>query len=494
MLLIFLCTLTYLASSSAFSMRKTFGSARCYPIYAKLNTSADTKNSYGEEKTLMNVPEIMALLQETYPSNSRQDWTKTRNYLYHLRSNSKSKLNSTDTSRPVRSKRVRTKNLSPKNIQQIINFLQTTFPNHPKLQAQIIQKSPRILSLHHSIESKLIPTVEFLRVLYGTMADTNGVEGGMLYDAIQRNTDLLLVRGVGYAAAAGWEDQDTDADVAVEEYLLNLGVSTLGIEKLKKSYPTLFQVSLKKKVKPAVEFLLLLLGNTPSTFSSKQKRQISKIITNHPVLFHLDVKSNLEPKARFIQSFCRMKDHELAVVISSSPGILGLSLENNIEPTLQYLLDALAPVSMNDNGNDTRHLYQEESITLLKKSILKHPQILGLSLDNLRAKMNYFDQIECTEDRSDTSMYDRKEMSLAARILLSAPSTYSLSLSNIAEKIQYLADIWGCDVHGSEDNLSIKSDTSTLSDNLRSYPQVLTLSMEGNIKVCQVYALMYIAF
>lgn len=91
-------------------------------------------------------------------------------------------------------------------------------------------------------------------------------------------------------------------------------------------------------------------------------------------------------------------------------------------------------------------------------------------------------------------MYDRKEMSLAARILLSAPSTYSLSLSNIAEKIQYLADIWGCDVHGSEDNLSIKSDTSTLSDNLRSYPQVLTLSMEGNIKVCQVYALMYIAF
>jgi hypothetical protein len=465
MRLFVVCMLTmYLAS--AFSTQRRSGSAHCCPINAKFDPStADTSNSY-VEKPLMNVPEIMALLQETYPSNSKQEWTKTRNYLYHFRANSKSKSQSNSII-PVRSKRVRRKNLSLQNVHQIINFLQTTFPNHPELQAHIIQNSPRILSLHHSIESRLIPTIEFLRGLYGTMADTNGVEGEMLYEAIRRNTDLLLVRGVGYAA--GWEDQDSDADSAVEDYLLNLGVSTSGIEKLKKSHPTLFQLSLKKKVKPVVEYLSLLL---------KQRRQISKIITNHPVLFHLDVKTNLEPKARFIKSFCRMNDHELAAVFSSSPGILGLSLENNIEPTLQYLLNA---VSMENDGNVTKQRHNEESISLLRKSILKHPQILGLSLDNLRAKMNYFDQIE---DRGDTLTYNRKEGSLASRIFLSAPSTYSLSLSNIAEKIEYLADIWGCAVNDTTDIPSIKPETSTLSDNLRSYPQILTLSMEGNIKVC----------
>jgi hypothetical protein len=173
-----------------------------------------------------------------------------------------------------------------------------------------------------------------------------------------------------------------------------------------------------------------------------------------------------------------MNDHELAAVFSSSPGILGLSLENNIEPTLQYLLNA---VSMENDGNVTKQRHNEESISLLRKSILKHPQILGLSLDNLRAKMNYFDQIE---DRGDTLTYNRKEGSLASRIFLSAPSTYSLSLSNIAEKIEYLADIWGCAIHETTDIPSIKSETSTLADNLRSYPQILTLSMEGNIKVC----------
>ncbi|KAL3789543.1 hypothetical protein HJC23_001351 [Cyclotella cryptica] len=462
----------------------------------------------------INVREIMALLEKTYPEgsgvsdgNAKQQWSKTRSYLYQYRANailSRAKTNASNSHQmqektsnevllpeasPAKRKRVRTKNLSIENVRLIISFLQNSFPKHPKLQARILQNSPRILSQYHSIESRLIPTIEFIRGLYGKMPDCNGEVGGMIYEAIWRNTNLLLVRGVGYVGG-GWEEKgdcsytradgyDGNGVSAVEDYLVELGVSPSGIVKLKTHHPTLFQLSLKHRVKPAVEYLFSLLGNDPSNLTSlKQKKQFARILTNYPMLLHLDVGSNLEPTARFLQSFCDMTDKELSSVIVSTPGILGLSLESNLRPTLQFIFDNINGTAAYKNNND-------DLISVLRKCILKHPQILALSLSNLRAKMHYFDQIDQLRVRSKVrNNRSAKKSTLASRILVSAPSTYSLSLKNIAEKIEYLAAIWKCisPCTYSSTECPRNVEKISLSDMLQEYPQILTLSMEGNIK------------
>jgi hypothetical protein len=466
----------------------------------------------------MNVREIMDLLEETYPegsgateSSAKQQWAKTRSYLYQYRANANLSRERTKTSishqmqnatsneilllqaSPAQRKRVRTKNLSVENVRQIISVLHNAFPKHPKLQARILQNSPRILSQYHSIESRLIPTVEFIRGLYGKMPDSNGEEGGMIYEAIWRNTNLLLVRGVGYAGG-GWEERgeysnddgaashDGNGVSAVEDYLVELGVSSSGIAKLKTHHPTLFQLSLNRRIKPAVRCLFSLLGSEQQSLPSlKQKTQFARILTNHPMLLHLDVDSNLEPTARFIQSFCNMTDAELSTVIASTPGILGLSLESNLRPTLQFMLD-------NINGTTAHKGDENDLISVLRKCILKHPQILALSLSNLRAKMNYFDENDRPRGGITAgSKLNSKKATLASRILVSAPSTYSLSVKNIAEKIEYLAAVWKC-ISPSTPNSTQCScgnvNMTSLSELLQEYPQILTLSMEGNIKVC----------
>jgi len=138
----------------------------------------------------------------------------------------------------------------------------------------------------------------------------------------------------------------------------------------------------------------------------------------------------------------------------------------------------------NEKGNGRE---EDASKILLRKCILKHPQILALSLSNLLVKRDYFDYIDSdgnlpAED-GDESVKGKKN-TLAARILVSAPSTYSLSLKeNIIPKMEYLGSLWGS--HTPAASYSKKSGNgsggSSLSDNLREYPQILTLSKEGNI-------------
>ena len=103
-------------------------------------------------------------------------------------------------------------------------------------------------------ESRLLPTLEVLKGLYESMPNSEGREGGMIYEAIWRNTIFLLVRGVGYVGG-GWEEGggegSVDNSADVESYLVELGVSSLGIAKLKKNNHTLFQLLLKQKVKRA---------------------------------------------------------------------------------------------------------------------------------------------------------------------------------------------------------------------------------------------------
>jgi hypothetical protein len=426
------------------------------------------------QKQSMDVRELMQILEQTYPSpidadhdgntNKKQLWARTRKYLYQYRANL-SRNTSSGIELPTKKRKRTTRNRGPltrTHIQQIISFLETTFPNQPELQAHILQSTPRILSKYHSIESRLLPTVEFLKELYGDMAGSDGKKGTMFYEAIKRNSNLLLVRGVGYVGGentrSGNESDDTNSSSSeeVEAYLENVvGISSQGIAKLKNNQPTLFQLSLKNKVQPAVEYLLTLLGHSSSMKSipTKQTKQLVKIVTNHPNLLQLGVDSNLKPTALFLRDYCELTDNELATIVGSNPSVLGLAVDGNLRPKMQLLTNVLA--------NGTKQGSNAESDgtkTALRKSILKHPQVLALSSSNICTKVDYFDTIDV---RSNSGNNDN---TLAARLLMTAPSVYSLSLAdNIRPKVDYLAVLWGW---------------SSLSDKLVECP-LLTLSMDN---------------
>ena len=503
----------------------------------------------------MDVREIMDLLKQTYETsdgtnnNATQKWIKTRKYLYQYRARTSQNLkNKNPQGQTLSRTRKRTHGpLTLTQIHQILSFLQTTFPNHSELQAKILQNSPRILSQHHSIESRLIPTVEFLKGLYGGMPCSNGEKGGMFHEAIGRNTDLLLVRGVGYAGG-GWEDQrnkddghelwretDDNDSMKVEEYLRSeLELTSSSIAKLKRNHPTLFQLSLANKVKPVVHHLFSLLGSsTPleqstdasapiSSSLSKQKKQVAKILANHPTLFFLDVRANLEPTAQFLQDSFKLNDRELATIIASTPGVLGLSLEKNLKPTIQYLWDVLKSgrifVEADEYGEE-----EDASTSCLRKCVLKHPQILALSLNNIRSKVFYFDEIDrisfsgmddanvnainIIRDNEGQSGVDNDKLShlgetdgasLAARILMSAPSTYSLSLKeNIVPKINYLWKTWSVhSINIDETQLAtecvatgIRRNECSISERLREYPQILSAFVFVFLSFCFVFLL-----
>ena len=351
------------------------------------------------------------------------DWTKTRNYLYRHNANCRrhrrlenaaaavdnasgdnerenidenytndNGSSSSSGSGKKNSRRRQGGPLTVSKIQQIVNFLNITFPNQPELQARVIQYSPRILSQYHSIHSRLLPTVEFLRSLYGSMdqqqhegvggdisekmeAEGGGAAaaGGRLYEAIYRNTDLLLIRGVGYASNSfggnigsninqlnekgsddgGGGGNDANA-LAVEQYLtdnLKLLLSTNEIAILKQNHPTLFQLSLDTKIIPVLDYLRTLLltssskslsstssssknnNNNNNNSSSKKVQQVlKKIITQHPMLLQLDIDTNLNYTVDYLRDTFDFTNEEVATVISITPGVLGLSVSNNLRP------------------------------------------------------------------------------------------------------------------------------------------------------------------
>ena len=241
--------------------------------------SCSTTISSSNQDT-MNIRELMSLLEQTYPTPSTNDknnaWKKTRRYLYQYRSGTSQRRGPITLS----------------NIQQIISFLQITFPNNPTLQSKIIQQSPRILGQYNSIDSRLVPTVEFLHSLYGGIGD-----GGLFEEAISRKTDLLLVRGVGFnSVGRGKSSSDKIMDnyysdsLVVEEYLhQELHISSSGIAKLKRNHPRIFELSLYHKVKPVVTFLYSLLGHHSDTSTStppqpKQTKQVAKIVQHYPII------------------------------------------------------------------------------------------------------------------------------------------------------------------------------------------------------------------
>ena len=405
------------------------------------------------------VQSILKLLKDQFddtssasPSPSTADWTKMRRFLYRVSSH-----NDHQTARD--------RGLSIYKVRKVLKFLEEVIPDR-LLRRSIVLRAPRILT--RNVNTRLRPTVEFLQSLY---------DDSLFLTAITRNPNLLLTSGTGYKG-------DDDLNL-VETFLrTDLGLSQNCINKLKRSDPQLFQLSMVQLLS-VVSFLRHILEKrnvdeaskvgTPcsSTTATATTKIIAKLIVTHPMIFQLSVNENLVPRMRYLQERCHLVDKDLAALLKSSCGaILGLSIKDNIEPTIDLLSNMLS-------NNE------------LRKVLLSHAQILGLSLNNLRSKIAYFDAI----DRMSPSNHAHtRKPSLASRILQKAPAAYSLSLTgNIIPTVKFLANIWGKPYLNNDVNVLDETtyesqspeqhqNASSLASLLGECPSILTVSLDGNIK------------
>eukprot|EP00529_Nitzschia_sp_RCC80_P021229 CAMPEP_0113463100 /NCGR_PEP_ID=MMETSP0014_2-20120614/12461_1 /TAXON_ID=2857 /ORGANISM="Nitzschia sp." /LENGTH=392 /DNA_ID=CAMNT_0000355039 /DNA_START=82 /DNA_END=1257 /DNA_ORIENTATION=+ /assembly_acc=CAM_ASM_000159 len=229
-----------------------------------------------------------------------------------------------------------------------------------------------------------------------------------------------------------------------------------------------------------------------------------------------------------------MTDVDIAKIIMRSSGnVLELSIEKNLGPTIDYLLDSVFVPSSNNNINNNKRpkmdkqkinddddaddddlssiilqeddanrsriikqrdrRRQQEVLVQLKKCLLTHPQILCLTLSNLQKKVDYFHSIG--------GRHEEEGKLLASRIATRCPQVYSLKLERIQQSVDFLSRVWGCHaVHkcsdGDDDDddehhstgTSSPSNNKILANMISEYPNVLTLSVEGNLQpTCNFY-------
>jgi len=339
------------------------------------------------------------------------DWKKTRRYLYQA-----------------------SHKLTSSQVDKVLSFLEVSFGR--SIAQHVVRTSPRIL--RRSVKTKLVPTKEMLEELYGP---------AMTREAVQRKPELLLTRGIGYNTHV--------LDLVEVLFKDELGLKQAQLDRLKLKLPSIFQTDVTKLLL-VIQFFRKILMIQYDT--EKVNSIIRKLLVSHPNIFLLSVEDNLQPHVAFFKENCDFDDFDVAKMIESRNAgpIFGLSIEKNLNPSLAFLHERL---SHND----------------VSKVLKSHPQILSLSIDNLREKVTYFDSLE--GDPKDTDSPGETCDTLASKILRRSPSVYSLSLEkSIQPKVDFLANIWS--VH--EDGTTLN--TTSVSKHLGQNPSVLSLSLSGNIQ------------
>mmetsp|Transcript_28029 Transcript_28029/g.68244 ORF Transcript_28029/g.68244 Transcript_28029/m.68244 type:complete len:431 (-) Transcript_28029:2991-4283(-) len=309
----------------------------------------------------------------------------------------------------------RAKKLSIESATGVLDFLDSFLPNEVVL--QLLIESPRILN--KSVDSYLRPTAEFLLNLWGEE---------LFNQAMQRNPQLLLTSGIGYNKAE--PESSKQQNLSVDRVLMEtVDLSNTQLIKLRNQSPFVFSLA-PNKVNEGVDYLCEILKP-----SGNQKLVLRKMIMTNPNFLNLHVHTNLKPRVEYLTSTLQLSPKELSKLLQTG-SVLALSVDQNLKPTLEYLKEDL--------------LLAEN----LKKCVLSHPALLGLSLSNLQRKTNALNSIT---------------KGLASKVARRCPSVFSLSLDeNIYPKIEFLARVWGCE-----------DDDTVLGTWLQEYPNVLTLSVEG---------------
>eukprot|EP00980_Cylindrotheca_fusiformis_P008428 scaffold1784_cov116-Cylindrotheca_fusiformis.AAC.8 len=355
---------------------------------------AQSPTSFSETKgTKTVVRDILNLLESRYGSEG--DWKRTKMYIY------------------------RTRAVTVASVTQVLDFLDSLVSE--EVVVSLLKQNPRILS--KSVQSYLRPTAEFLMELWGPE---------LFQQAMLRKPQLLLTSGVGY------NEHDTtslqgEQKQSVEQILIDMtGISANALEQLKRSDPFVFGLR-SEKVEEVLKYV-----NTILKPADKGETILRKLVIGYPSMLNLSVDANLRPRVEFLRNTLQFTDKELAKIVQAG-AIMGLSVDENLKPTLKYLQNELSL------GDD------------LKKSVLSHPQLLALSLQNIQKKAEFFKSIG---------------PSLALRIARRCPAIFSLNLdTNIIPTLKFLARIWGC-----------RWDDPAMEAWLSEYPNILTLSIEGNLQ------------
>lgn len=397
-------------------------------------------------------------------------------------------------------------------VQSVLSYLDTVLGSEPLTNA-VLQSTPRII--RKSVETQLKPTVEFLQSIYSE---------DLFLKAIDRNPRLLVTSGVGYDGTK----KNADGEDVGKYLTMELGLAESAVRRLKKSNPNIFQFSVEEQIRPVADYLVFLFAaNSDRDVTQMQlaeaRKSAGKVIKSCPNVVGLSVDSNLIPKIDFIKARCGLDQKGVGKALEAYPELLGLSLSLNIRPTIDYLSNVLLDCSAGDMPDDAVEedfaMWMEDAKEPLRKCISRHPQIFGLSMQNICSKVAFFDKVDSivSVDAALAAMAKggtkgqaanekagghngNKVESLAARILLSAPSSYSLSLeNNIIPKIECLAKLWGTnlkaevdldDTTGSTEKIRDENGcllkplfpkSNILSASLCEYPPVLTLSMEANL-------------
>ena len=468
----------------------------------QLSASASDHNPYYPTKQkkreaiisiLRNRSQDNSLSRISSPRTLQPEWYKLRNYLYQ-----------TNLS-----------NLLLSQVESVISYLDSILES-TELTNTVIQNTPRIL--RKSVKTQLMPTVEFLQSIYPK---------DLFLEAVERKPNLLVTSGVGYNAEAKNDSNDA------EQYLLKeLGFGEKIVAKLKKSTPVIFQFSVSEQIGPVVEYLVSILDDKERATDAgsaavrvEAMAAVGKMIRSYPTVLGLSVETNLKPTTKFLWNRCGFDKNSMAKILKSYPEFLGLSLETNLRPKIDYLSNVLLQYRRDDllpedEVEEEYGLWLEDARSLLRSCIIKHPPILGLSIDNLREKVAYFDALDCvvsvgaalrmmeegsigsssheTTTNSERIRGENKAAaSLAGRILLAAPSAYSLSLrNNIIPTVECVAKFWGTEINALIDSDAgdairdengcllkpLPSRSNVLSTQLCEYPVVLTLSVEGNLR------------
>jgi hypothetical protein len=289
-------------------------------------------------------------------------------------------------------------------------------------------------------------------------------------------------------------------DEEVDHFLHGeLGISASAVQKLKQSAPFMFCRSVDHHLRPTIHFLAGILqkqatnniqGKINVQIDEAVRRKIGKIVSQNPSLLSLSLEDNLMPTCDFLRKNIHMDKGGLASMLRSCPSILGLSVEDNLRLTHQFLVEE---VGLSDDND-------------LRRCVSRHPQILALSLENLRAKTNFFHLLESLDGNDYGSVDNNSELenrdskrSLAARVAVSAPSAYSLSLhDNLVPKIKALAKLWGSSpiqierIYEMSEHAGLSSQStnthfpaggelSRVTKQLKEYPNILTLSLDSNL-------------
>ncbi|GMI04867.1 hypothetical protein TrVE_jg13381 [Triparma verrucosa] len=255
--------------------------------------------------------------------------------------------------------------------------------------------SSSISSLPHlPPPSDLLPTVDYLKNLYGLKE---------MVKAVEMNPSLLLTRGLGDVKCR-----------PLSPLLRARGFTEKEIENIHSKYPQILGLTNSSQCEYVISYLRSIVG-----VADGGAKAVCKVVTRHPWILGLKT-SNLELTHIFLTEDLGLGEKTMRVIVTRFLPIYGLSLNGNVRESVEKIRAAL--------GLEAGEF---------RKVMERHPGIVLLKEENFNEKVEYFEAA--------------MGLGAAKKIVLNCPSVFSLSLSKtLIPRVEYLKSVWPDDIEFSK--------------------------------------------